>query len=132
MRGEDRTGYTGPAFVHAVVFAITVVALDIAARRHGKVHPSVFASHFGIETGVVFYIHDFRFLNVLHVKVPYGRRILLERNNRIGYGVEQLLGAAVPHMDDSRPTHAVVNRKADSDQRFLHFPCDFVALAVAD
>ena len=67
-----------------------------------------------------------------HIAVTHGRCVLGHSDHRIDDPIEQLLGAAISDVQQPRPVHAVVNGKAHANQRYLQFPRESVAFAVAD
>src|ERR1035441_9683566 len=66
------------------------------------------------------------------VAVAYGRAILAAPEQRVGYRVEQLLGAAVAQGQNALAADAIVDRKATPYQRKIQLARDGVALAAAD
>jgi hypothetical protein len=64
MRRQNSTGYSGSAFVYAIVFTIAEIALNVAPGRDRKVDPTVKMPHFIVETGMIFQVHDTYILNL--------------------------------------------------------------------
>jgi len=64
LRAQDRAGHPGPRLVDAVVFAVAVIALDIAVRGHRQMDAAGLPFHGRVETGVFAQVfmplaHDF-------------------------------------------------------------------------
>jgi hypothetical protein len=68
LRGQLLADHAGPRFIGAIVFAVTVVALDVAGWRNRHMHARVVVMGFLAVTGVV-----------LHLLPDLGRQVALTR-----------------------------------------------------